>query len=242
MISHLLHRLKFYWSINWTKTLYFNFKMFPFVTAKKLPVFFYGSVSLQSLKGKISIDGPIRRGMIGFGQRYEIINRSKGTATLYLDGEIKCKGSFQFGIDYFVYVAESAYLELGDVSSLGNNGKIVCYHKIIIGDFARIGYESQVIDSTLHQMINTKTGEKYPMTSAIRIGCYNYIGNRSSLMSNTTTPDRCTITSNSVCNKDYTSIGPNAMIGGVPAKLIRENVSRDWEGEAEKMKKWLSVF
>lgn len=34
------HRLKLYYSVNWTKTVYFNFKKLPLRVAKKLPVFF----------------------------------------------------------------------------------------------------------------------------------------------------------------------------------------------------------
>ena len=50
-------KFKIYYSINWTKTLYFNFKKFPFSVAKQLPVFFYGSVKFTSIAGKIEIKG-----------------------------------------------------------------------------------------------------------------------------------------------------------------------------------------
>ena len=235
-------RVKWYWSVNWTKTIYFNFKMFPFAIAKKLPVFFYGSVRLSSLKGKMTIDAPIRKAMIGFGQPYEIITRSKRTAELFLEGEIIVKGAIQFGIDYFIYVAENAKLKMGHMASLGNNGKIICYHHIAFGNFARIGFESQLMDSTFHQMIDTSTGEKLPLTGSIAIGNYNYFGNRISVMPDTKTPDYCTVASNSVCNKDYLSEGENILIGGIPAKLLRRNVSRDWKGEEADLEKWLRVY
>jgi acetyltransferase-like isoleucine patch superfamily enzyme len=240
-MGNFSERLKFNCKVNWIKTLYFNFSKFPFATAKKLPVYFYGSVKLKSIKGEITIDAPIRKAMIGFGQPYEIITRSKRTAELCLDGKMIFKGHIQFGIDYFIHIAEGATLEMGHMSSLGNNGKIICYDKITFGKFARIGFESQIMDSSFHQMIDTQTNEKIPMTAPVRIGNYNYFGNRISVMPDTVTPDYCTVASNSVCNKDYTPEGNNILIGGIPAKLLRQNISRDWAGEQENMEKWLIV-
>ena len=54
-------------SVNWGKTLYFNFKKFPLSTAMKLPVIFYGPVKFTNITGKVVIEGPVKRGMIGFG-------------------------------------------------------------------------------------------------------------------------------------------------------------------------------
>ena len=75
-------KLKIYYSINWTKTLYFNFKKFPFSIAKQLPVFFYENVKFTSIAGKIEIKGAIKKGMIGFGQPYEMNTLHKGIAVL----------------------------------------------------------------------------------------------------------------------------------------------------------------
>jgi acetyltransferase-like isoleucine patch superfamily enzyme len=233
--------MQFYYSINWTKTLYFNLKKFPFSTAQKLPVYFYGNVKLKDISGKIVINAPIKSGMIGFGQPYEIITRSKGTAEFSLQGEMIFNGHVQFGKDYLIHVAPSATLKMGNMSSLGHSGKIICYDKITFGDYARVGYESQLCDTTVHQMIDTVTGEKYPLTGSIELGNYNYISNRVTILSKTVTPDFCTIASNSLCAKDYTSFGNNILIGGMPAKLIKNNISRDWEGEAKQLEKWLKI-
>ena len=68
----ILRKLRILKKVNWYKTLYFNFKMFPFSIAKKLPVFFYGSYKFKSLSGNIYIEGAVKTGMIGFGQPYEL--------------------------------------------------------------------------------------------------------------------------------------------------------------------------
>ena len=60
-------------------------------------------------------------------------------------------------------------------------------------------------------------------------------------MQKTSTPNYCTIASNTLCNKDYTALGENILIGGIPAKLLKENISRDWEGEKAGLNKYLII-
>ena len=183
-LRKLYQRCIFIISVNWVKTLYFNFRMFPLNQAIKLPVYFYGSVKFKHLTGKITINAPLKKGMIGFGQAYEIMSRSKGIAELSLEGTVTFYGHVQFGKDYFVFVGPNASLKMGNMASLGNSGKIICYENIELGNFARIGFESQLSDTTAHQMMNTVTGEKYPMTTPIRIGNFNYISNRVTVLVN----------------------------------------------------------
>jgi acetyltransferase-like isoleucine patch superfamily enzyme len=141
------------------------------------------------------------------------------------------KGYVQFGKDYFIFIGENAYSEFGNMASMGTNGKLICMNKVVLGDYARIGSESQLIDTNFHQMVNTQSGEKYEITGPINLGSFNYIGSRVSIMAKTKTPNYCTIASNSLCNSDYTSLGTNIIIGGIPSKLLKDNISRDWEGE-----------
>ncbi|OYQ33022.1 transferase [Flavobacterium cyanobacteriorum] len=237
----LYHKLKFYRKVNWLKTLYFNFKKFNFLTALKLPVFFYGPVKFQNINGRIIINAPLKRGMIGFGQPYEKTTVHKGYAELAIEGTIIFNGHVQFGKDYFVYVAPDAVAEFGHMSSMASSGKIICTYKVILGDYARIGSESQILDTNFHTMINTLTGEKYSIKGPVHIGSFNYIGNRVSIMKDTVTPDYCSVASNSVCNKNYVSLGQNILIGGVPAALLKNNISRDWEREKELLLKWLII-
>lgn len=234
-------KIHFFFSVNWIKTLYFNFKMFPYPIARQLPVYFYGKVKFSCLHGNISIEAPIKRGMIGFGQPYEMTTISMGIAEFYLAGDVKFKGYMQFGKDYLLYIAKNAYCEFGNMSSMASKGKLICTNNVKLGDFARLGSESQIIDTNFHQMINTITLERYPINAPIEIGNYNFIGNRVSIMSKTRTPNLCTIASNSVCNKDYRDLGENVMIGGMPGKLLKENICRDWSSEYDMLMKYLII-
>ncbi|MEO8773841.1 MAG: transferase [Gelidibacter sp.] len=230
-------KLRFLFSINWIKTVYFNFKMLPFDTARKLPIYFYGSVKFTSLKGTVQIDAPIKRGMIGFGQAYEMTTRSNKMAEIVLRGRIIFRGYGQFGKDVFLMVDTNAILDFGAMAGVASRGKLICTHEITFKTYARIGSECQIFDTDFHQMINTVTGNPNEKSKPITIGAYNYVGRWSSLLKGTVTPDYCTIASNTLCNKDYTHLGNNILIGGIPAKLLKKNISRDWEGEREMMEK-----
>jgi acetyltransferase-like isoleucine patch superfamily enzyme len=220
-------------SVNWYKTYYFNFKKFPFTVARKLPVIFYGRVKFTSISGDIRIEGPVRRGMIGFGQQFERMTTSRGIAEIAIDGTLVFKNRAHIGKDCFVFVHKDAYCEFGDMGCLGSNVKLICSHRIVLGNWAGIGYESQLVDTTAHPMKDLANDKDLPMYGPIEIGSYNTISNRVSIMNGTKTPDSCVVASNSVCNRDYTEFGNNILIGGIPAKLLKKDYIRDWESEKE---------
>lgn len=215
--------------------------MLPFQQAKILPFYFYENVKFSSLKGTVTIDAPIKRAMIGYGQRFEKMSRSKGVAEIILNGDLVFKGHAHIGKDVFLGVEKDAYCEFGFMGCLGSDVLLLCTNKVIIGDWAGIAYQSQIVDTNSHPMMNTVSGEHYPISGAIKIGNHNSISNRTSIMANTVTPNYCVVASNSVCNKDYTSLGMNILIGGVPAKLIKNNYARDWESEKERLKRFKRV-
>ncbi|WP_409687184.1 acyltransferase [Flavobacterium sp.] len=238
LLRNLYQKMQLYYSINWTKTLYFNFKKFPFQTARKLPCVFFGKVNFQDISGEIILNAPIESGMFGFGHHFEIAQKSKGMAEFILKGKLIINGPVHMGKDVLLYIAKNAVCEMGYMSCLGSNVKLICTNKITIGDWTGIGYESQIIDTNSHPMKNSITGQYYPISSPIILGTHNAVSNRVSIMPNTSTPDFCVIASNTVCNKDYSGLGNNILIGGVPAKLIKNDYTRDWEGEKELLKKY----
>lgn len=237
-IKGFYHRMRFYYTVNWTKTLYFNFKKFPFSIAKKLPVFFYGKVYFHSIRGQIIINGPIKTAMIGYGQQFENSHKSKRIAELTLVGKLVFNGYTHMGKDVRLFIGEDAHCEFGYMSCLGSDVEVVCVNKITIGDWSGIGYESQILDTNFHPMKNSETGEYYPMTAEINIGTHNAFSNRITVMPGTKTPDYCVVASNSLCNKDYLGLGSNILLGGIPAKLIKRNYTRDWENEKELLFKY----
>lgn len=240
-IKIVYNKLKFYLQVNWIKTLYFNFKKFPFNVAKYLPVFFYGKVKFADISGIVEITAPIKKGMIGFGQPYEMNTLHKGVAEINISGNLVFRGHMQFGKDYFIFIGKDANCEFGHMSSLGTNAKIIAVESVILGNFARFGSECQIMDTNFHRMIDTITKEPYKLTKPVMIGNFNYIGTRVLIMPGTQTPNYCTITSNSMCNKNLSKLEENIMLAGIPAKLVKNNISRDWEKERDTLENYLRI-
>ncbi|MGB2117030.1 MAG: acyltransferase [Flavobacteriaceae bacterium] len=215
--------------------------MFPFEIAKKFPVFIYGPVKLSNLSGKITIKKPIKAGIIGFGQKFEVSSCSSGIEEIYIAGHLVLNGHVKFGKDYFLYVEKDAECSIGHMSTFAFKSRIICKHKISIGDWVQSGSETHFIDTNFHDIINTNTGEVYTKCDPININNYNYIGSRVLIRMGTITSNYTLVASYSLCNKDYSTYGENTLIGGVPAKLLKTNISRDWEGERSRLEKVLTV-
>ena len=216
------YKIRSIFIVNWIKTIYFNLSVFPFRIAIKLPVFFYGSVKFNSLTGLVLIDAPIKTGMIKFGINLELIKRSAHLSEIMIEGTLVFKGTIKTGVDYVLIVLKDGYLEIGSDSYIGSRIKIVCAKSIVLGRYFGLSYESQIIDTNFHYLVNLKTREVKDKQGNIVIGDRCWIGNRTSIMKDTIIPMNCIVASNSLCNRNYLNdIPPNSIMGGIPAKLIK---------------------
>lgn len=218
------NRFFFIRRVNIIKTLRLNFHLLTFHQAIRFPILVYGKLKITNLTGKIVFtDSKIRTNMLRFGSAHEMSIKSAGIAQLSLSGTLKVEGYALIGIDSCVYIEKNSILELGDQCYIGRNSNIFCTEYIRIGAKNLIGSEAYVTDSSFHQIVE-KDHPPLPLSKPVVIGKQNYWGTRVIIQKGTATPDYCIICSGSVCNKDYRQSGENIMIGGVPAKLIKNDV------------------
>ena len=92
-----------------------------------------------------------------------------------------------------------------------------------------------MFDTNFHYLKNTKDNTYIDKLGSITLGKNNWIGNRTSIMKNTCTPDYTIVASNSICNKDYvkSNVKPESVIGGCPAELIALNKIRVFDRSEE---------
>lgn len=219
--------------VNWVKTIFFNFSMLPLKTACKFPFLLYGNIKLTSLDGQIDFNVPVKKFMCKLGRNVEIITlRSK--SELRIDGKLEVNGSFSFGNDFIVHIMKGAILKIGEASYFGRKTQIICTSSISIGDSMRFGYESQIIDSNFHYVVDLSTGIINTITKPIEIGHNTWIGNRTTIMAGTQTNNYLIVGSNSLLNKDYKQTVPEySLIAGMPATLIRCNIVRVFNFKTE---------
>lgn len=230
-----------FWAINWFKTCYFNFKKLPFKEAKKLPFYFYGPVRFTNISGAIAIDAPLQKGMVRIGYNYEKDTVRRNALELNVSGSLIFKGRAQIGKDNFIYIGKEGTCILGDMVGIASRSHLVVENEVTLGDWTRVSAECQIYDTDFHRMIDTETKEGHPLVGTVTIGRNNFIGYRCSIKKGTVTPKFCTIAPMSLTNKNYSEHGENILLGGVPAKFLKEKISRDWENEYTRMERTANV-
>lgn len=211
---------------NIIKTLYFNFKMFPFKTAIKLPVWFYGKVKFDNLKGKIIFNCPVRKRLVNIGKYFDFYGHRYISSINLMYGSVwEINGLFIAGEGIVMNIGGK--LSTGRASVLGTGGKISCNREIIIGNGTAVTGGCQVFDSNFHYIQNLETGEIKNMSQAIKLGSSCWIGNQCTISKGTVLPDFTIVCSNSLVNKDFSQYqGENILIGGSPAKYISRGIRR----------------
>jgi len=209
------------------KTLYFNFRVFDFKTAIKLPVWLYGHIRLEGLHrgcvvlqrvkmGGVKIGGGWETDVFGGSNRYISVLRLRGKLVL---GNVI---TMQQGI--VLSVAKNAILRIGNNTAFNERVTIHSKVSITISDNCRFGWNVQIFDTSFHYMIN-KCKLAY-RNAPVVIENNVWIGNGVSIMKGTYLPAYTVVASNSLVNKDFKEMGEHCMIGGVPAKYITNGVER----------------
>ena len=166
---------------NWWAILYFNFKMLPFRQAVKFPFDFYGAIRFQSLRGKVELNGQVRRGQFQFGRfQYEIFHKEPTVITI--DGLWKFNGSVMcMGIGSQIEIHEKAIFEMGEDIVFGARARIFIRKNVVLQNHIRFSWEVQLFDSNFHFMRNIETGMIPYINKSVFIDDHCWIGNRTSI-------------------------------------------------------------
>lgn len=210
--------------LNILKTVYFNFRTLPFSVARKLPVLIYGSVKLYDLSGNVEFKNTvIRRGMVRMGRNVDLFTAPKRCAMISIGqrGRVIFYGPCFFSVDYSIRINSEAVVSIGEYAAFGGGIKIWCENFISIGKYTAITFDSQILDTNFHYLIDTQTSEISRNTGPVSIGAFNWVGNKAVIMKNTRTSDYTTVASSSLLNKDYsTQDNIPVMLAGCPAKVV----------------------
>lgn len=143
--------------------------------------------------------------------RSSILRMDEGSQ-LHLTGNFK----FMYGADVILF--KDSELVLGNNSFINSDCKIRCHKKIVIGNDCAISHDFTVMDSDAHKL-NGKVS-----SAPVIIGDHVWIGTRVTILNGVSIGDGAVIAACSLVTHD---VPPGALVGGVPAKVIKESVS--WE-------------
>ena len=130
--------------------------------------------------------------------------------------DVKGRFSFMYGADIILF--NNAYMSLGENSFINSDCKIRCHKEITIGDGCAISHDFTIMDSDAHMLDGDRK------TAPVHIGNHVWIGTRVTVLSGVTIGDGAVIAAGSLVTHD---VKPGVLVGGVPAKVIKENVK--WE-------------
>ena len=215
---------KILWKINLLKTCYVNFRKLPFLQAIHFPIYVYGPLKIDTLRGKIIIDHPIVSGMIIIGYDIDATPYSGLKTRLTLHGSMTFKGYAVIGRG--VTVISYGEIEIGNCCTIGGGSLIKGMEKITIGDNTRITFSCIVFDSNIHFIKNIETGKVGRNTLPIVIGKNCWINSGAFISKGSVIPDYSIVGRNSIVNKDYSQCGANLYLAGAPAKVLSSNVQR----------------
>ncbi|HYI46086.1 MAG TPA: acyltransferase [Actinomycetota bacterium] len=122
-----------------------------------------------------------------------------------------------------VIVAEGGSIELGQGHHSSPGSTIICRSSVTLGGDGGISWGALVMDSNFHPIFKNEVPSS--IDDPITIGKHVFIGARAIVLKGSTIGDGAIIAAGSVVSGE---IPPNVLAGGVPAKVLQENVRWEW--------------
>ncbi len=205
-----------------TKTLYFNFKHFPFSIACKMPVFISRKVFLKDTSGLINLPQNASAGMIkiGYGD-VGIFDKKKSRTIWEVKGSIQFKGNADIGHGSRICVGPAGALIIGQNFKMTAESSIVCFKKILFGNDCLLSWEILLMDTDFHKIYDDNI--LMNADREIIVGNHVWIGARCTILKGSEIPNGCVIASNALVAGKL--LEERALYGGQPAKILKENIT-----------------
>lgn len=203
MISVLQHSNIF--STLWHNIVLGNFPKIILIVYKRTKVSIHKTAQLD-IKARVQV-----------GSAWEGTNHSFSTLMIAENGKMVIHGDFDFHTGIFIAVNKNAVLEIGS-GYTNNDVDISCFKSIKIGNNVAISKGVIIRDSDNHEI--GENGED--ISKPIEIGDNVWIGLRAIILKGVKIGNGSIIAAGALVNRD---VPANCLAAGVPAKIIKENIS-----------------
>lgn len=133
------------------------------------------------------------------------------------------KGAFVSGAELWVE-DNNCLLEIGENTFVGHHSHLACTEngsELIIGKESMISSYVQMRTGDSHSIIDNK-GNRINYAKSINISDHCWIGEGAKILKGVMLGKDTVVSTGAIVTK---STGPNVLIGGIPAKIIKENIS-----------------
>lgn len=146
-----------------------------------------------------------------------MLSSKKQSLILVLNSEIKIGSNCTFGPGCTLRV-QNAKLEIGKNAGFGGGTKILCFHRIKIGDNLACGFESLFYDSNSHYIMQSDGKIPY-VHGNVEVGDNVWIGNNATIFRNAVIPCDSIVAQRAFVNKDFSDNSFPILLAGIPAKV-----------------------
>ena len=211
--------------VAWIKTVYFNLRYFPFSIAIHLPVLVYRRTRLSRMGGRISINVPLKRGIVKLGAQELGTQDSYYSRTIWeVSGHLVINGSVGIGRGSKISIGENATLTLGDKFVITGDSTIICQKEITFGSGCLLSWDVLIMDTDFHHVYD-ENGCILNSPKAIRIGNHVWIGCRNTILKGVTITDDIVVAANSLITRDIKD--DHCVVGGQgkDAEIIKRGIN-----------------
>lgn len=220
-MSYLIFLLKNI--LNIPKTLYFNLRVFPLKTALKFPVICSYKTRIRNIhKNMVEIDAPIKTFMIKYGiEGVEGVSSDrKPHIEIGKEGKIIFHGKANLSRGVSLRVGNGV-LSFGENFYSNCNLLVICSKSITFGNNVLFGWDINVRDCDGHPVY--VGGIKKENVKPVVVQDNVWVGSYVDIMKGVSIPYGSIVAARSCVLKEFEE--ENILIGGYPAKKLKERVS-----------------
>lgn len=219
-MKHLIEKI-----LSLPKSIYVSMKFFPFSQALRIPILVRYNTKLTSLSGTVKFNSGGRTAMltIGFGQ-VGIVDKKYERSIIQIGGKLILNGKVSLGTGSKLCVTKTGILTIGDNFINTAKTTIICDNQITIGNNVLVSWDTLIMDTDWHSVMNTITNETFSCVGKITIGNNVWLGCRAVVLKNSCIPDGCIVAANALVNKSF--VTRQTLLAGNPAKERKQNITR----------------
>ena len=156
-------------------------------------------------------------GKLTIGVKEHPKSKAETRLSLKKDAQLCVKSNFRVGSGTDIRIFNNAKLTLGS-GYINGFSQIVCAKNIEIGNDVAIARDVIIRDTDAHDILDGKHQKIKP----VKIGNHVWIGAKAMIMKGVTIGDGSIIAAGAIVTKD---VPEKCIVAGVPAKIIKENVT-----------------
>ena len=208
------------------KSFYVSMHYFPLRHAVKLPVLVRHNVKLLSVGGRIILSDSVkpRTGILSFGfGRVGVFDKRYERSIWEVNGTIEIERMVIFGQGARLSVGSKAVLVLGDNFVNTATMSLVCQGRIAFGRNVTVGWDTLVMDTDWHPVLDIESDRIGQVQKDIFIGDDVWLCTRSIVLKGSVIPDGCIVGANALVSNVFDK--KNSLIAGNPAEIRRTGVT-----------------